>query len=421
MDIFGQCAIFEADVYVPVPTMSIDIDIFSFPVSALGGAAFLLLIYILHKYAGESAWVRALSGRCAAVISLICLSLLMAIEGVFALGLQHSIFFVVAIPVFLLSIGLSLLKGLRGKACFLLCHGGLFLMIFASYFGAADVQQMKLALREGGEPAHEAYYLDGTLAPLPFSLALSKFEVEYYNGTQLPKQYISTLSIDGQCFKTSVNHPCHHAGFYFFQDGTSGEYSVIGLRRDPWLPLVYLGMIILASGCVLLLAGKWKLTVLLPVAIVVAAVFTVVSIARINFGTLMPALRSLWFVPHLIVYMIAYSLMALALVLAIFSRNKSAALVDRMVRISSSLIAIGMLCGSVWAFHAWGDYWAWDPKECLAAVTWLITVLYIHLSSGKRKALLAVLLAGFIALQFTWYGVNYLPSASKSMHTYNTR
>lgn len=74
------------------------------------------------------------------------------------------------------------------------------------------------------------------------------------------------------------------------------------------------------------------------------------------------------------------------------------------------------------AHRTWGDYWAWNPKECWAAVTWLLTQAHVHMSPMKKKkawALLDVLLLAFGSLQITWYGVNYLPSASESMHTYN--
>lgn len=85
---------------------------------------------------------------------------------------------------------------------------------------------------------------------------------------------------------------------------------------------------------------------------------------------------------------------------------------------------LGMLCGAVWAKYAWGDYWTWDAKECWAAATWLLTLVAIHASCGKSdfKAgiLLPMILAAFIAMQMTWYGVERLPSAANSIHTYNT-
>lgn len=418
--------------------MNVNADIFAFPVSLLLGAAFLLMVYILHRWKGGGRFVGKMSWKGAAIASLSVICAIILIEGIWACGAVHSVIFIIAMLVFLLCLGLAILRGFveHKKACFLLCHGGLFVVLFASFFGSPDSLKMKVALKEGGEQVNYAYGLNGALNPLPMTLELKSFTIDYYEGTAMPKQYTSSLLIDGKEKRVRVNSPCSVGQYAFFQEGFSSQegssgqkasnaiYSVIGISRDPWLPIVYIGMALLAAGCLLMIGGGWKMKLLLPVAIVVAVAFTALSVARINFGTLMPALRSLWFVPHLIVYMAAYAFLAIALVIAVIALirgRKSAEITDKMVRISSALIAIGMLCGAVWAREAWGDYWTWDPKESLAAVTWLITLIYIHINPIRRKILIITLLLAFISLQFTWYGVNYLPSAKQSLHTYNTR
>ena len=124
--------------------------------------------------------------------------------------------------------------------------------------------------------------------------------------------------------------------------------------------------------------------------------------------------------------MIAYSAMALSLVCMLLS------LIPRLVRArdlavplmetSSALILMGIVFGSIWAQLSWGDYWAWDAKECWAAATYLLTLCAIHLPRKRSTAAYAVaLLLSFASMQMTWYGVNYLPSAQDSMHTYNNR
>lgn len=410
--------------------MNVNADIFAFPVSLLLGAAFLLMVYILHRWKGGGKFVGMMSEKVAAIVSLSVICAIILIEGIWACGAVHSVIFIIAMLVFLLCLGLAILRGFaeHKKACFLLCHGGLFVILFASFFGSPDTLKLKAALKEGGEQVNYAYGLDGALNPLPMTLELKSFTIDYYEGTAMPKQYTSSLLIDGKERRVKVNSPCSVGQYAFFQEGfqeaPAGRYSVIGISRDPWLPIVYIGMALLAAGCLLMIGGGWNMKVFLPIAIVVAVAFTALSVARINFGTLMPALRSLWFVPHLIIYMAAYAFLAIALVIAVIALirgRKSAEAVDKMVRISSALIAIGMLCGAVWAREAWGDYWTWDPKESLAAVTWLITLIYIHINPIKRKILIIILLLAFISLQFTWYGVNYLPSAKQSLHTYNTR
>ena len=98
-----------------------------------------------------------------------------------------------------------------------------------------------------------------------------------------------------------------------------------------------------------------------------------------------------------------------------------------LLQTSSCLLLMGMLCGAVWAKQAWGDYWTWDPKECWALATWMLTLIGMHLKTKsqepKEKKTVQVLLVVFVllsfaAMQMTWYGVNYLPSAEVSLHTY---
>lgn len=173
---------------------------------------------------------------------------------------------------------------------------------------------------------------------------------------------------------------------------------------------------------------RWQYRFLLPFAAVLAAVFTILNILRpeIHSRTLMPALQSAWFVPHVAVYMLAYAVLAAALAVALaslFWRPGLLADADRLTRIGSALLILGMLSGSVWARQAWGDYWAWDAKECWAAATWLLTLAYIHFRLHRpaaHRTAVAILLAAFLALQVTWYGVNYLPAAKKSLHTYTS-
>ena len=82
-----------------------------------------------------------------------------------------------------------------------------------------------------------------------------------------------------------------------------------------------------------------------------------------------------------------------------------------------------MLTGALWAKDAWGAYWSWDPKESWAAATWGLYLIAIHLApsvmnTSRRWIYHTIILLGFVALQMCWYGVNYLPSAATSVHSY---
>lgn len=178
---------------------------------------------------------------------------------------------------------------------------------------------------------------------------------------------------------------------------------------------------------------RWRYRWILSFGWLLSAVFICINIFKpeIHNKTLMPALQSPWFAPHVIVYMMAYAMLSAATVLAAFllwrrTRAASAretALCDNLVYVGLAFMTLGMLMGALWAKEAWGHYWAWDPKETWAAATWFAYLVYIHLRSARPVRLrpaLRVLLAAFILLQMCWYGINYLPAAQGvSVHTYN--
>ena len=85
-------------------------------------------------------------------------------------------------------------------------------------------------------------------------------------------------------------------------------------------------------------------------------------------------------------------------------------------------LTLGMLSGCIWAKQAWGSFWNWDPKETWAAATWCAALVYIHLRLKRDAGLRAPyiwLILTFALLQMCWYGVNFLPAAQGSMHTYS--
>jgi ABC-type transport system involved in cytochrome c biogenesis permease subunit len=86
------------------------------------------------------------------------------------------------------------------------------------------------------------------------------------------------------------------------------------------------------------------------------------------------------------------------------------------------LLTAGMLFGAIWAKIAWGTYWGWDVKETGAFLSWAIYLVYIHLKSYTRLAPrthLVMLTLAFLMVVGCWVGVNYLPNAQSSAHTYS--
>lgn len=179
--------------------------------------------------------------------------------------------------------------------------------------------------------------------------------------------------------------------------------------------------------------ARWKYKWILSFSTVMAFVFICINIFKpeIHNKTLMPALQSPWFAPHVIVYMFAYAMLGAAAVMAVyllFFKKKKAAyhemeLTDNLIYVGLSFMTLGMLFGALWAKEAWGHYWSWDPKETWAAATWISYLVYIHFRLHRPQSYrrsLVILLVSFLLLQMCWYGINYLPSAQGvSVHTYN--
>ena len=144
----------------------------------------------------------------------------------------------------------------------------------------------------------------------------------------------------------------------------------------------------------------------------------------------MPALQSPWFVPHVIVYIFSYALLAASSLVAVFGLYQlyfksleltTLKLADNLVYIGFAFLTFGLLFGALWAKEAWGHYWTWDPKETWAFLTWLSYLIYLHFrfyQPKKVKAPLWTLSLAFVVLLVCWFGINYLPSAQNSVHVY---
>jgi len=152
-----------------------------------------------------------------------------------------------------------------------------------------------------------------------------------------------------------------------------------------------------------------------------------------------PALQSAWFVPHVVVYFLGYSALFFSFVTAIlalvFPDAKQLApdnplgvserdfnkLTYQWVVFGFVNITIGLAFGAFWAKFAWGDWWTWDPKENWALITWVVYAAFLHLRyvKGVSPRMMAwISIIGFLAVMFTYLGVNYLPEAQKALHSY---
>jgi ABC-type transport system involved in cytochrome c biogenesis permease subunit len=325
---------------------------------------------------------------------------------------------------------------LTSNLAFLLNHLGLFLALTMATLGNADMQRVKMICGVGA-PEWRAMEQDGAIKEMPIAIELKKFIMDTYdNGS--PKRYASEIQIltkSGKNIKTTidVNKPCEVDGWKIYQYGydtkmgAQSQITILELISDPWLPWVYAGFYMMLAGAavmtVMVLWRRFKSATRKALGwylffAACAAMFAYFFFDSYNTKTLVPALQSPWFAPHVFVYIFAYTLLGIAVVIAWWKR------VDDLVYVSFAFLTIGMLFGALWAKEAWGHYWSWDPKETWAAITWIAYLIYIHyrqLPQQRNRLAFWILIGSFVLLQMCWWGINYLPSAQgSSVHTYST-
>jgi len=155
---------------------------------------------------------------------------------------------------------------------------------------------------------------------------------------------------------------------------------------------------------------------------------------------LIPALQSNWLHAHVITCFLSYAAFALSCAVSIIYlvklRKKSKRekgegmtglfpalesldeLIYRTIAVGFPLLTVGIVTGAAWADYAWGSYWSWDPKETWSLITWFVYAIFLHARvtrdwRGRRTAILSII--GFVAVIFTYFGVNYLLSG---LHSY---
>ena len=215
----------------------------------------------------------------------------------------------------------------------------------------------------------------------------------------------------------------------------------------------------MAVGVFMLVQRRRDVTYIAP-AVAGFAAFAVVSGLRVFYRDavgLQPALDSYWLVIHVPIATIASGIFAVsgtvsALQLVRYSRARDLkvrrrgfgwlnlphravkswrwieatpktgvleSLAFRLNAIGFVLWTFTVMSGAMWAEHAWGRYWGWDPKEVWSFVIWILYAAYLHARTtqgwaGRRAAWLAV--SGFIAIILNFTVVNLYV---QGLHSYS--
>jgi cytochrome c-type biogenesis protein CcsB len=211
-------------------------------------------------------------------------------------------------------------------------------------------------------------------------------------------------------------------------------------HRVPWgnmyefiAAIALMAVAVLVAAAIRFRAYYLGLFVLLPVVLALALDVTVIYTPA---GSLVPALNSYWLEIHVTAMIIASGLYIVgAVVTALYlladrSERRGAAglpsrlsglmmhlpettVLDRLsyrsILFAFPVWTFGVMCGAIWADHAWGRYWGWDPKETWSFITWVVYAGFLHARAtagwrGRKAAYIH--LVGFCCLMFNLVGIN---------------
>lgn len=179
---------------------------------------------------------------------------------------------------------------------------------------------------------------------------------------------------------------------------------------------------------------------LLVSILVLLTLGTAVTILYRPSAPLVPALKSTWLVIHVSaaivsggVFLLANTIAAAYLYLEAMEQRggrkawaKRLPTLEALDQLSYRLVAFvfplwtfAVIAGAIWAEHAWGRYWGWDPKETWAFITWVAYAAYLHarvtVGWRGRKAAWLCLFAGSTFL----FNYVYINIWGTGKHTYS--
>ncbi|MBL0731272.1 MAG: c-type cytochrome biogenesis protein CcsB [Desulfosarcina sp.] len=233
--------------------------------------------------------------------------------------------------------------------------------------------------------------------------------------------------------------------------GCAGNAAGIGMRwiesyrlgighaplTNLYESLIFFALVIIVTYLVVEHKYKYNLlgAFITPIACLAMAYASLSPSMSDRIQPLIPALQSNWLIAHVVACFIGYAAFAISFGISIayllkekyqdattlFNHFPEADILNELnynlIIFGFLFLTIGIITGAVWANSAWGRYWGWDPKETWSLVTWFVYATLLHARmtrgwTGKRIAGLSIV--GFLAVLFTYFGVNYLPG----LHSY---
>ena len=172
--------------------------------------------------------------------------------------------FIIVTLLMLISLGCVVVKHITKRSRYSVImwsgHLGLWFMLAAGIFGAADHRELRVSVPEGNEVGMGVDHR-GAITPLDFTIRLEEFSVDYYpNGGA--KHYASTVMIDGgkRSEVIEVNHPLRMGNYFIYQSGHRNENgvdtSIFKVVYDSYTWMWYVGIGLLILSSLMIFVGK---------------------------------------------------------------------------------------------------------------------------------------------------------------------
>jgi cytochrome c-type biogenesis protein CcsB len=216
--------------------------------------------------------------------------------------------------------------------------------------------------------------------------------------------------------------------------------------RIPWGNMYEFVLAVTLVGVLAWLVVLATRPVLRPLGLYVALVEVVLlglagMVLYTEVAPLVPALNSYWLAIHVTaaviasgVFLVGFVAAAMYLIRVGHDRGKvrfpyplgarmPAAeslerLTFRLTVFAFPIWTFAVIAGAIWAEAAWGRYWAWDPKETWAFISWVVYAGYLHARSTpsiKRTTVAWIVVLAWATMLMNLFGVNLF---FEGLHSY---
>ena len=236
------------------------VEFFAFPMNVVVQLLWALSLAELYRRRKESGVAKFMLSVEATYLSLALAAVGGVVVGVMSESPTQTWAFVAMMFFVMSHLMLVTMRGWRNRSGirwrFVLNHTGLLLALGAGFWGAPDIEELRLPLVEE-RPASDAYCIDGQSVPLGYEMTLLDFDATYFDNG-VPSDYVAKVDIAGSEVALRVNTPyARRLGEDIYlvnyeKDLVGRTCCVVQVVRDGWYPVMVAGIVMMLVGALLL-------------------------------------------------------------------------------------------------------------------------------------------------------------------------